>query len=278
MNSETRINEKKYSYPQIWDELSGGRNLQLCIQRQLNHLLPEYFGYYGLALGQLSTQLSLAKSPVRYWFHGKNEWSNALSNVDDRLSKISSLQEESFTDDLNHEAAEVISKHHAGHDLIVDYQHLPFQSDALDVVFAPHVLDFFHEPHQFLRELGRVIIPDGFIILTGMNPVSWYGMQTLLRRTLMHHQFEKQRIGLSRIKDWLLLLGFSVCHCTALNTLGLRKKGMLQHMTHHVGSRFSSHYFIVAQKRVHTITPIRPKLKHKKSLVTSSLVKPSTRQ
>src|SRR6476620_6803838 len=48
-----------------------------------------------------------------------------------------------------------------------DFAELPFATQSLDLVVLPHVLEFAHEPHQILREVERVLIPEGQIIVTG---------------------------------------------------------------------------------------------------------------
>ena len=42
-----------------------------------------------------------------------------------------------------------------------DFSALPFATQSLDLVVLPHVLEFSAEPHQVLREVERVLIPEG---------------------------------------------------------------------------------------------------------------------
>ena len=86
---------------------------------------------------------------------------------------------------------------------------LPFDCDSLDLVLLPHVLDFSEHPHQVLREVERVMIPEGNLIISGFNPRSFWG----LRRALGNKQsypWSGNFIALPRLKDWLELLGFEV--------------------------------------------------------------------
>ncbi len=96
-------------------------------------------------------------------------------------------------------------------DLVIDsYEDLPFAEQSLDLVVMPHVLEFAEDPHQVLREVDRVLRPEGRLIVTGFNPVSlWGAAQVVARmrgRTLMpaHGHF----IALPRLRDWLKLLSF----------------------------------------------------------------------
>ncbi len=63
-----------------------------------------------------------------------------------------------------------------------DFCELPFASQSLDLVVLPHVLEFAHEPHQILREVERVLIPEGQIIVTGFNPASLWGARQAATR------------------------------------------------------------------------------------------------
>lgn len=93
-----------------------------------------------------------------------------------------------------------------------DFSELPFASQSLDLVVLPHVLEFAVEPHQILREVERVLIPEGQIIVCGFNPASLWGARQGVGR-LTGAPFlpqEGEFIGVPRIKDWLKLLNMGV--------------------------------------------------------------------
>ena len=94
---------------------------------------------------------------------------------------------------------------------------LPFDCDSLDLVLMPHVLEFSEHPHQVLREVERVMMPEGNLIISGFNPRSLWGLKKTLgglRRALGNKQegypWSGNFIALPRLKDWLELLGFEV--------------------------------------------------------------------
>ena len=41
----------------------------------------------------------------------------------------------------------------------------------------PHILEFADEPHQVLREVERVLVPEGHLVITGFNPASLWGLR-----------------------------------------------------------------------------------------------------
>eukprot|EP01133_Synstelium_polycarpum_P022195 gene22195-26634_t len=71
--------------------------------------------------------------------------------------------------------------------LVAAFDELPFDSQSLDLVVLPHVLEFAAEPHQVLREVERVLIPEGRVIVCGFNPASLWGMRQGLGRITGRH-------------------------------------------------------------------------------------------
>lgn len=95
-----------------------------------------------------------------------------------------------------------------------DFAELPFATQSLDLVVLPHLLEFAAEPHQVLREVERVLIPEGQVIICGFNPASLWGMRQAFGR-LSGTPFlprESEFISLPRLKDWLKLLNMEVEH------------------------------------------------------------------
>ncbi len=43
-----------------------------------------------------------------------------------------------------------------------------------------HCLAYSHDPHWLLREVDRVLIDDGWLIISGFNPFSLLGMAKLV--------------------------------------------------------------------------------------------------
>lgn len=86
---------------------------------------------------------------------------------------------------------------------------LPIACGSLDLVVLPHTLEFAEHPHQILREAERALRAEGSLIISGFNPHSLWGLhRTLGRRN--GYPWCGHFIALSRLKDWLALLGFEV--------------------------------------------------------------------
>lgn len=82
---------------------------------------------------------------------------------------------------------------------------LPFVSASLDLVVLPHVLEFSAHPHQVLREVERVLVPEGSVVITGFNPYSLWGLRRRLARR-GPFPWRGQYLSVPRLKDWLTLL------------------------------------------------------------------------
>lgn len=91
-----------------------------------------------------------------------------------------------------------------------DLQELPFASASLDLVVLPHVLEFHDNPHQILREVERVLIPEGQVVILGFNPFSLWGLRRRLQRQREAFPWNGRYLSLPRLRDWLALLSFEV--------------------------------------------------------------------
>jgi SAM-dependent methyltransferase len=94
--------------------------------------------------------------------------------------------------------------------LVTSFDELPFSTQSIDLIVLPHVLEFAEEPHRVLREVDRVLVPEGQLVLTGFNPASLWGAHHWMRRIGVRPFLPRssQLIALPRLKDWLKLLSF----------------------------------------------------------------------
>jgi SAM-dependent methyltransferase len=90
------------------------------------------------------------------------------------------------------------------------FEELPFDAQSLDLVVLPHVLEFAQDPHQVLREVDRVLRPEGRLIVSGFNPVSLWGARQLVPKAMLKAFLprDEHMIAVPRLRDWCKLLGF----------------------------------------------------------------------
>jgi hypothetical protein len=103
--------------------------------------------------------------------------------------------------------------------LYCDCAALPFPSQSVDLVVMPHTLELTAHPHAALREVERVLRPEGRVVIVGLNPASLWGLRQRAGRLRSHVGVSRgplflpqagEFIGYWRLRDWLRLLGLEV--------------------------------------------------------------------
>jgi SAM-dependent methyltransferase len=154
-----------------WLQTPPGRYLLECEQELLNVLVPDIFGYHALQVGVPELDgLRTNRMPHRWRA--------------DTLHRGDAAQ------------------------LVLDAEDLPFAAQSLDLVVLAHVLEFSEDPHQVLREVERVLIPEGRVLVLCLNPFSLWGLRQRLLRGICAPYLPREGhfIRLQRLKDWFRLL------------------------------------------------------------------------
>jgi SAM-dependent methyltransferase len=97
--------------------------------------------------------------------------------------------------------------------LVCDFAALPVASQSVDLALLPHALEFAADPHAVLREVERILIPEGQAIITGFNPFSLFGAKRRLSAwfdSAPAYPWNGRYLSVLRLRDWLKLLGFEV--------------------------------------------------------------------
>jgi SAM-dependent methyltransferase len=94
--------------------------------------------------------------------------------------------------------------------LAADPLQLPLASQSVDLVALPHVLEFHENPHEVLREVERVLIPEGQVVISGFNPASLWRLKQAFTSADAGAPWDARFLGLIRLRDWLRLLGFEI--------------------------------------------------------------------
>src|SRR4051812_25880354 len=136
----------------------------------LDDVTPDIFGYHALQLG---------------------------------MPQVDLLRESRIAHRMRIAAAEHPDVYAKGHEL-------PLATHSIDLVLLPHVLEFAAEPHAVLREVDRVMMPEGRLVIVGFNPWSLWGMKSALGYSRNEFPWNGRFVSLLRVKDWLALLGFDV--------------------------------------------------------------------
>lgn len=161
-------------------------------QPVLDKAVEDIFGYHALQFGLSGIQALSNNRMANRWL------------VLDRVTPVKS------SDEL---AIETLQPN-----LYTRFDALPFPDQSIDLVILPHTLDLSADPHATLREVVRVLVPEGKVIITGINPTSLWGL--LQRRINFSRRFgdkaqflplgEGSLIGYWRLRDWLRLLDLTI--------------------------------------------------------------------
>lgn len=162
---------------------------------------------------------------------------------------------------------------------------LPFPSASLDLVVLPHTLELSVDPHMALREVERVLVPEGRVVIAGLNPLSLWGLRQMRVRLCqrwtggsLYLPDVGEFIGFRRMRDWLRLLSFEVesarfgCYRPAVRTAEwLERYSWVDPLGEKWWPIFGAGYFLVAVKRVHGMRLLEPAWRSSRARVAATV-------
>lgn len=178
-----------------WLRTPAGRYLLDWEQQHLDRAVVDIFGFHALQVGLPELDALRANRMPHRWL------------CDDVLPAQA-------------DSVHTVTPPNAAVALRCDFDALPFDAQSLDLVVLPHALELARDPHLTLREVERVLRPEGRVVIVGFNPASLWGLRQ--RFGHMHRQLglgrgkhlflpgEGDFIGYRRLRDWLRLLSFEV--------------------------------------------------------------------
>lgn len=238
-----------------WYQHEPGRTLAAFEQEQMGDVLANLFGYHLLQLGDTIPRDLLADSRIRH-----------------RMVMI------------RPEGA-IRPKVTGAGVFAGEPEQMPIGNDAVDVVLCPHILEYAESPHEVLREVERIVIPEGHVVIAGFNPWSLWGLMRLLTGWNKRVPWCGRFYSSARLRDWLSLLGFdTVITRTFFFRPPFSHAGVLHRLDilERAGSRWWARlggvYIVVAKKRVATLTPIKPRWRPRRSLLQGKLPEATARR
>lgn len=215
-------------YPTSWQNLPNGELIVANINQTLAPWWPKFFGYHLLKIGALSGEIDSSQSPIKHQL-----------TLSEQAQKCN---------------------------LVGDIDDLPLLEHSVDVCVLAHALEFSLDPHHVVREANRVLIPNGYLVITGFNPFSLAGLNQFIPYRRNKTPWNERLFSPMRVKDWLHLMGFEIqldkrfLHSTLARQV---TQGVISNHWHNIASRYfpslGSVYVIVAKKRVLPLTPIKAK-------------------
>ena len=167
-------------------------------------------------------------------------------------------------------------------DILARPSQLPVMSDCIDATLLPHTLEFAPDPYAILREVDRVLVGEGQLLLLGFRPWSLWGMRARWSRAGFPPGM-RRLLSERLVREWLVLLGYEVLTEQRYLYLGPWSRGLATGegtgRMLRAGLTYplpAGAYLLKARKRIYTGTPIRPRLREKAGVI-GALVKPTTR-
>lgn len=193
-----------------WLQTPAGVYLRAWEQTCLDNLTADIFGYNAVQIGMPQIDaLSANRMPYKWLADRRVRTPSAPAQAPIPVSPVAARPTPSPASLHAPAPAAVLAPRPVA--VTLDYTELPFASQSIDLVVLPHVLEFSTDPHQVLREVERVLIPEGQVIICGFNPASLWGARQVLRRVggTSFLPRTEELISMPRMKDWLKLLNLS---------------------------------------------------------------------
>lgn len=205
--------------PHSWSDIFWGDYFRNALTQHLQPCLNKLFGFHLLKIGSLSSEIHTESCPI------------------------------------SHQVNIGLSGHNQH--VVADPLHLPFKAKSVDACLLIHTLSWSQDPHQLLREVDRVLIDDGWLVISGFNPFSLLGLGKLLPWLGRKGPCSGRMFSQRRLLDWFSLLNYEVTYRTHFQVLPWSKQG---------GEMISTHLpalgclnIIVARKRTFPLTPTAAK-------------------
>ncbi|MFP1790498.1 class I SAM-dependent methyltransferase [Lonsdalea quercina] len=215
--------------PDAWDSIPWGTFYRDTLDDALQPWWPKIFGFHLLKVGALSAEMKSAECAIP---HQINLTSNRTRA-----------------------------------DVIADPCQLPFVEKSVDACLLIHALAYSSDPHRVLREVDRVLINDGWLIISGFNPMSLMGLGKMVPGIRHRQPYCSRMFSQMRLQDWLNLLNYEIVHHASLHALPWRQQGQ---------GRWNNHLpllgclnLIVARKRTVPLTPTLMRSRLKKAPMRS---------
>jgi len=216
-----------------WSQVPSGEKLKELENKLITEKLKLCFGHHLLKVGALASELDCAESLIEH--------------------QINLIHQPTATTPAG---------------VIAEYDDLPLQNNSIDLVLLTHILEYSADPHQVLREVHRVLLANGNLVLSIFNPWSSLLASRLWPFKAKSHFWRFRLFSVARVKDWLNLLGFEVTDVqyeayASLLTQSKSGLGWWGKMKQRLFPNTGAVCLITARKREWPLTPIRPRVRYK---------------
>jgi SAM-dependent methyltransferase len=160
-----------------------------------------------------------------------------------------------------------------GPSAIGHFHRLPIQNNSIDCVLLPHVLDYSDRPHAVLREVDRVLTAHGHLVILGFKTGGLWGVRRLIPGAGLPPDADNL-VPERQLRDWLQLLDMRIHGVTRyffrwpLPAIRRASSPKWEQRGRRWWPELAACYMLTAQKRVSTLTPVRPVWRRNPKVVT----------
>ncbi len=205
--------------PHSWRDIPWGDYFRDALTQQLQPYLGKLYGFHMLKIGNLSAEINTEHCAISHQVNVGSE-------------------------------GELLQ-------VLAQATQLPFESKSIDACLLAHTLAWSQDPHWVLREVDRVLIDDGWMIISGFNPFSLLGISKIVSGIQRKAPWSGRMFSQMRLLDWLNLLNYEVMFRTCFQVVPWHRQG---------GKVISAHLpalgclnIVVARKRTFPLTPTKAK-------------------
>lgn len=203
--------------PLSWRDMPWGEYFRDALTQQLQPYLGKLYGFHMLKIGNLSAEINTQNCAISHQVN---------VGCEGELMQV-----------------------------VANPEQLPFEAKSVDACLLAHTLSWSQDPHRILREVDRVLIDDGWMIISGFNPFSLLGISKVIPGLHRKAPWNSRMFSQVRLLDWLHLLNYEVMFRTRFQVVPWHQQG---------GKIISAHLpalgclnIVVARKRTFPLTMTR---------------------
>lgn len=158
-------------------------------------------------------------------------------------------------------------------DYLTESKRLPFEDNSHDVIIIIHALDYTDNPYELVREIDRIATDDAKVILVGFNKFSLWGLiKPLMNKTMMPWILNFH--SLYSVREWFKILGYEASYKDTSGFLPMISKNISKYLEKVsiiqkiFASNFGGLYFLIFDKKMIPLTPVKLKFKNKYMIST----------
>ncbi|RDX36905.1 methyltransferase domain-containing protein [Kangiella sp. HD9-110m-PIT-SAG07] len=204
-----------------WPKMPAGNRLRYLWQEWLQQHLEEYHGGYLLTLDSLTQSLSLPDNVFEYHVR-----------LGDGLC----------------------------HSVEAKPDELPIMTDSIQAAVLSNVFEYAEKPSVLLGEVHRALAPQGILYVLLYAPLNPWMLKARGRLSRNKKELPQHSIGIHRYEEWLNLLGFKMLETEVVGCPWWRGFKEFEKKSEMTSAWLSAPiaYMVKAQKKVSTMTPLRP--------------------